>query len=47
MENWIQEALSQWKKSKVKLNSQAAISQIEKAEAIFNFKFPDDFKQLI
>src|SRR6185437_15280822 len=46
MENWIQEALFQWKSSKVKLNSQASISQIEKAEAIFNFKFPDDFKQL-
>jgi hypothetical protein len=46
MENWIQDALNLWELSDTKLNPPASISEIEKAEEILKFKFPEDFKQL-
>ena len=46
METWISEAISKWNLSKIKLNSGASIADIEKAETILSFNFPDDFKSL-
>jgi hypothetical protein len=46
MQNWIQEAISSWKKAKVKLNPPASLPEIKKTELMLNFIFPEDFKQL-
>ncbi len=46
MQNWIQEAISRWNATKVKLNPPASLLDIEKAELALNFKFSEDFKQL-
>jgi len=46
MENWIQDAILKWKSEGVKLNPPATIAEIEKAEVVLDFNFPDDFKQL-
>nr|WP_067060126.1 SMI1/KNR4 family protein [Mucilaginibacter sp. L294] len=44
MENWVQEVISKWKLEGVKLNPPATAIEIENAESILNFKFPQDFK---
>ena len=46
METWINEAISKWNLVETKLNSGASITDIEKTEALLNFKFPSDFKNL-
>lgn len=46
MEIWINEAISKWNMTKTRLNHGASIADIEKAENILSFKFPDDFKKL-
>ena len=45
MENWIQEAVTNWKSHKVKLNPPATVTDIEQVESLLNFKFPQDFKE--
>ncbi len=45
MKSWVQEVISKWKSEGVKLNPPATIAEIEKTEAILNFKFPVDFKE--
>lgn len=44
MQNWVHEVISKWKVENVKLNPPSSISEIEKAESVLEFKFPQDFK---
>jgi hypothetical protein len=44
MENWLQELLIKWRSEGVKLNPPASVAEIENAETVLDFKFPEDFK---
>jgi hypothetical protein len=45
MENWIHDTLSQWGSEGLEINPKSNLVDIEKAELILSFKFPEDFKQ--
>lgn len=46
MTDWIQAALSQWQNEGIKLNFKTTLADIQKAEQILDFKFPEDLKEL-
>jgi hypothetical protein len=46
MENWIQDAITNWSSNKVKMNPPAIFAEIEHVESVLDFKFPQDFKEL-
>ena len=46
MEDWIREAIKLWEDYGVKMNPPATAADVEKAETILSYVFPDDFKAL-
>jgi hypothetical protein len=46
MEEWIEAALSQWRKENVKVNLPATAASLEQAESTLGFQFPEDFGKL-
>jgi hypothetical protein len=46
MEEWVEHAISQWRREGIRLNPPATMPSIEKVECILDLSFPEDFKQL-
>ncbi|WP_342084842.1 SMI1/KNR4 family protein [Dyadobacter sp. OTU695] len=46
MDSWTNEVIRQWQVEKIELNASVTNDQINIAEQILNFTFPDQFKQL-
>ncbi|SEI49163.1 SMI1 / KNR4 family (SUKH-1) [Dyadobacter sp. SG02] len=46
MDSWTDEVISQWQIERIELNTSITNDQINVAEQILNFTFPDQFKQL-
>lgn len=46
MDSWTDEIISQWQSEHIELNASVTSDQINAAEQMLNFTFPDQFKQL-
>lgn len=46
MENWISEALVQWREEGIEINQEASFADIERTEDRIGYKFPNDFREL-
>ena len=46
MGNWISEVLAQWKEEGIEINQGASFADIERAEDLIGYRFPNDFREL-